>query len=229
MRYKTMIVDDEPFACKVIAEYLSSISDFDLLAEIHSAEDAYLWLERQSIDLIFLDIHLPGISGLELLRKLRQTPAVIFTTAHPEFAVEAFEVEAFDYLLKPIAEHRFLNAMQKARKYLSGTDSERRKEKWINLKEGRRIYRVSKDEIMYLQAYGDYVRVFTRDKTYMVKDRLQSFVARLPIGFQKVHRSFIVNLESISFLEGNFVSINDEMIPVSESYKEQLHRVIRTK
>jgi DNA-binding LytR/AlgR family response regulator len=226
MSYKVLIVDDEPLARRVLAEYLIGQPDFTLCAEKQTAETAFSWLNQHPVDLLFLDINLPGISGLELLRDLKISSLVIFTTAYPEFAVEAFEVEAFDYLLKPISKDRFLASLTKVKKHLSASLSEQQSIRWINLKEGRRTYRVNKNDLLYLQAYGDYVRVYTQEKTYMIKERLQNFARQLPNEFIQVHRSYIINLDAIDFLEGNMVSIRNEAIPVSDSYKEALNKAI---
>lgn len=228
MSYQCLIVDDEPLARKIVREYLDQLSDFSLVAECGDALQAQQILTVDPVDLIFLDINLPGLSGMQLMRLVANPPVVIFTTAYSEYAVEAFEVNAFDYLVKPISLERFLTSVNRVRTLLD----DRHKDKtdvhwWINIKEGRRIYHLHTSEILYLQAYGDYVRVFTREQTIMTKHTLSSIKEQLPVSFIQVHRSFIVNTGVIQFLEGNMLIVRDKKIPVSDSYREELIRFLK--
>lgn len=217
-----MVVDDEPLARQIIKEYLEELPDFNLAGECQDAMEAHQVLAKTHVDLIFLDISMPKLSGMQFMRSLATPPLVIFTTAYSEHAVEAFEVNAFDYLVKPVTFERFLISIQKVRTTLEKSTKEQRENQWINIKEGRRIYHIDTDDIIYLQAYGDYVRIYLKDKTLMPKEKLMVLRDQLPEKFLQVHRSYIVNLSEIKFMEGNTVQVAAFKIPVSESYRSHL-------
>lgn len=221
-----LIIDDEPLARKILVEYLDELPDFHLVAECQDALEAQEILSNRSVDLLFLDIAMPEVSGMQLIKSLKSPPLVIFTTAYSEFAVEAFEVNAFDYLVKPINLDRFLVSINKVRKKLYHSRNSSAEDHWVNIREGRRIYHVNTDDIIYLQAYGDYVRIFLKDQTLMPKEKLMVLREQLPENFLQVHRSYIVNLAEIKFLEGNLLQVATYKIPVSDSYRNHLLEVL---
>ena len=223
MNYQCLIVDDEPLARKIIREYLEQIPDFLTIAECQDALEAQQYLIGQKVDVLLLDIALPRLTGMQFLKSLSNPPLVIFTTAHSEYAVEAFEVNAFDYLVKPITFQRFVNTINKVRSFFTQQSSVVLTGKtWINVKEGKRVYRIKTSDILYLQAYGDYVRIFSREQTLMTKERLSNLKEQLPGFFLQVHRSYIINRQFVKFIEGNQVQVETFKIPVSESYRDQL-------
>lgn len=228
MNVNCLIVDDEPLARKILTEYLDTIPDFVAVASCQDAIEAQTILTGTDIEVIFLDIAMPKLSGMQFLKSLRYPPLVVFTTAYAEYAVEAFEVNAFDYLVKPISFERFLASTQKIRAYLQEKAlTPNSGENFINIKEGRRIYHLNTDEIIYLQAYGDYVRIFTRGQTLMPKEKLMNLKKQLPDSFIQVHRSYIVNRSEIKYLEGNMVQVASNKIPVSDSYRSQLSELLK--
>ena len=223
MPYKCLIVDDEPLARKVIKEYIQNVSGLEVAADLSSGIDAINFLKNNQVDVIFLDINMPKLTGFQLLENIDDPPLVVITTAYPEHAVEAFEVEVFDYLLKPISLDRFLKSCNRVIDQLGNKKNIGTQEiPYIMVKENKRLYKVNTAKIFYVKAFGDYVRIFGSDKTYITKERLQQFAALLPHNFLQVHRSFIVNLNHIQYIEGNLISIQDVKIPVSESYKQKL-------
>ncbi|NNF34190.1 MAG: response regulator transcription factor [Saprospiraceae bacterium] len=223
MAYKCMIVDDEPLARKVIREYLDDVHELSLGHESGSPIEAIEILKRNEIDVLFLDINMPKLDGFQVLNQLKEPPIVIFTTAYSEYAVKAFEVKAFDYLVKPISFERFLQSCNRVVAHLAGNNDEGKDEPdAILIKENKRLYRISPESIYYIKAFGDYIRIFTDTKTYIVKDRLQKFSKELNDRFLKVHRSYVVNLDHIHYLEGNHLVIDDKKIPVSETYRNEL-------
>ena len=180
--------------------------------------------------MIFLDIAMPKVSGMQLMRTLKDAPLVVFTTAYSEYAVEAFEVNAFDYLVKPITFERFIGSVQRVRTFLQKKSEDRQDESgYLNIREGRRVYHICTDDIMYLQAYGDYVRIFCRDQTLMPKEKLSVLKIQLPNNFIQVHRSYIVNRGEIRFLEENILQVASFKIPVSASYKSHLINFLNQK
>jgi len=219
MSYRCIIVDDEPLGRKILARYLGDLTQWELAAEFKDCLDVETYLQSNPIDLILLDINLPKIRGTEFLRGLANPPLVIFTTAYSEYAVEAFELEAFDYLVKPISFQRFHRAIQRVQRHI---EDKSQPIQWLQIKEGKRMYKVDPSTVSAVQAYGDYVRIHTDDKVYITKDRLTQFKALLPPYFLQVHRSWIVNLSKIQYLEGNQISLGKEMVPVSTSYREEL-------
>jgi len=220
MSYTILIVDDEPLARKVLREFVAKMDQEVILLQAEDALKAQKIIADREVDLLFLDINMPLMSGIELVNAISAQPLIIFTTAYAEHAVTAFELEAFDYLVKPISFSRFQKSFNRALEQLVtkiATESS-----WIMIKEGRRIYKVPHSEIRYLQAYGDYVKIFSTNKTYLMKTKLSALLSELPDRFIRCHRSYIVNVDTINYIEGNHVVINDEKIPISESYRQEL-------
>lgn len=216
-----MIVDDEPLARKILREHVAKLPDLKVISECSDAMQVQKYLEEESIDVLYLDINMPTISGIDFIRYVQPLPLVVFTTAYPDFAVEAFELEAFDYLVKPISFERFLKSFQRIRRHLERDEHSETGQR-IKIKEGKRLYHVSTEEIYVVQAYGDYIKIYTREKVYVTKHRLLDFKVLLPDQFLQVHRSYIINLSSVKYLEGNFVMVSDHRVPVSQSYREKL-------
>ncbi len=222
MTYKCLIVDDEPIARKILAEYLSELADLAIVGEFKNAIEVADYLANNVIDILFLDINMPRLSGVQLLKGLKNPPLVIFTTAYSEFAVAAFELEAFDYLVKPISFDRFLKSVNNAKKRLQEGENKTSSTNFFSIKEGKRIYKVALSAIYLVQAYGDYVRLFTKEKTYLTKDKFNNIKEGLPNNFLQVHRSYVINLEYLEFLEGNYVQLQNQQVPVSNTFREGL-------
>jgi DNA-binding LytR/AlgR family response regulator len=221
MTIKCIIVDDEPLARKVIREYLEEIPEMEVKEEFSSALTALKYLREHSVDLIYLDINMPKLTGLQMVDQLEKLPLIIFTTAYAEYAVEAFEVKAFDYLVKPISFERFMKSCNRIIAELKDVKSANTHNS-IVIKENKRYYKIDMSQIFYLKAFGDYVRIFTDEKTYITKERLTTMASTLTSDFMQVHRSFIINLDRVDYLEGNFVMVGGSQIPVSESYRTGL-------
>jgi len=220
MRYTMLIVDDEPLARKVILEFINNMENDAIILEAGDAVTAQKILAESKVDILFLDINMPLMTGLEFAASKAGDALTIFTTAYAEHAVEAFELAAFDYLVKPISYSRFQKSYSRALEHLNSDQPT--ENSWMMIKEGKRIYKVPYSEIYYLKAYGDYVKIFTQQKTYLMKSRLTKLDQQLPENFVRSHRSYIVNIEGISYLEGNHVVIDDKKIPISEGYRGQL-------
>lgn len=217
-----VIIDDEPLAIKVLEKYLGDMPDYRLLKTFTQPLDAATFLRKQSVDLLFLDINMPDLNGLSLLRTLDSPPLTILTTAYPEYGAESYEFDVVDYLLKPISLERFLKALGKA---------ENRRTKapsigdpgTLTVKADRKIYRIPHEDIYYLQAYGDYVRIITAQQNYLPKTTLSELENRLPQpAFFRVHRTYLVNRQHVSYLEGNHLQVGEDQIPVSKAYRESV-------
>ncbi len=221
-KYTCIISDDEPLARKVIQNYIEELQDFEVIGQCKNGVETEALLSKSNVDVLFLDIQMPKLSGIDLLKILQPKPLVIFTTAHPDHAVDAFELDAFDYLVKPISLPRFIKSINKAKLRLEETSSDEVNQAFINVKEGKRIYKVKIDDIYILQAFGDYVRIHTDEKVYITKVTLQELLLSMPDPMLQVHRSYAINLDKIEFIEGNQVSIKAQKIPVSKAYREIL-------
>ena len=224
MKLNCIAVDDEPLALNIIKKYVHEIPGLNFLGSCGDALEGMAFIKKEKVDLIFLDINMPKLSGISFLKSTKNPPMVIFTTAYPEYAIEGFELEAIDYLLKPFSFERFLKAVNKAVDRFQLMESAKEFPKdHIYVKSDKRLYRVLFDEILYLEAYGDYVKVYTTDKMFLTKRKLSTIVKEFPAAhFLQVHRSYVISLKHIKYLEGNHVNIGENKIPVSAGHRESL-------
>lgn len=219
-QYSCVIIDDEPLARKVIKEYIEALEELNLEAEFKDALSFRNAYPDAWPDIIFLDINMPKLSGVEFVKSFEPDTHIVFTTAYHEFALEAFELNATDYLVKPVSFNRFIKTIEKIKSL--DTASMGSDKSWITVKENKRLYKINHQDIYYFQAYGDYVKIICDNKNHITKSKLSDILKLNIHQFIQVHRSYIVNLEKIEFLEGNHISIQGEKIPVSSSYKEEL-------
>lgn len=228
MNLNCIAVDDEPLSLDILENYIRNINKLDLIATCNDAMEALEVLRNHQIDLIFLDINMPGISGFQLLKSLSDPPQIIFTTAYPEFAVRGFEVDAIDYLVKPFPFERFLKAVNKVlnKKELQVNNSKDQEVIW--LKAEKKNNRILINDILYVEAVGDYVKVKTLHGQLIIHETMHGILDRLKdFGFIRVHRSFIISPDKIDFIEGNRVSIKNESIPVGQAYRENLEEKLK--
>jgi len=225
MTYTCMLIDDEPLARRILREYIAQLPGLSVIAECEDALQAQDLLSQNSVDILYLDINMPKLSGIEFIKNVEPLPLVVFTTAYPAYAVEAFEFEAFDYLLKPISFERFIKSFQRIKKQFQSAAGVS-PQTWIKIKEGKRLYKLFADEIYWVQAYGDYIKVHTQEKVYVTKEKLIQFLTLLPQHFIQVHRSYLVNLNHVQYLEGNFLMMEGTHVPVSSSYRDRLLKLL---
>ena len=218
------IIEDEPLAQNVLKNYIQDHPALELVAVCNNALDAQKILPEYNIDLLFLDINLPKLSGISFLKTLPHPLMVIFTTAYPEYAVEGFELDAIDYLLKPFSFERFLKAANKALEKLNQKEApEHSSPSFIFLKADKKVHRVDLEDILYIEAAGDYVKVVTENGQHIVNDTLKNLQDELPsTQFIRVHKSFIIAKNKIKFFEGNYVKVGGADIPIGNSYKEEI-------
>lgn len=217
-----IIVEDEPAAQSILEHNISLCPDLRCCGTFSDAFSAQAYLDINVVDLIFLDINLPEMSGVSFLRSLVRRPLVIFTTAYPQYAVDGFDLEAVDFLLKPFSFERFYKAVNKARERFNNKVVALTPHK-LSVKSGRRIYQIMVDDIRFIETCGDYVTLYCTDKKLVVHGTLKSWEDRLKgANFQKIHRTALVNLSKIDHIEGNQIQIGDHKLPVSEPFKEQL-------
>jgi len=228
MKLRCLIVEDEPPAQEIMKTYAEDCPQLELVGICPDAYAAAEVIRSEEIDLLLLDINLPRLSGLSLMKTLNRPPMVIFTTAYPEYAVEGFETDAVDYLVKPFSFERFLKAVNKAadkkRAMQSGEIPSRKNENsFILLRADKRVFRVSFSEIFYVEATGDYLKVFLEGRTLVIHGTIRNFLDRLPPGdFIRVHKSFIVSVNRIIYIEGNRIRIGEQFIPIGRSYKDMV-------
>ena len=220
---KCLIIDDEPLAQDVIENYLESFSFMRLIAKCDNALIALKWIKKQKIDLIFLDVSMPFISGIDFMRTLRNPPTIILTTAHKEFAVESYELNVLDYLLKPISFERFLKAINK----LNIDTSEIIKPGIIDIKNDSFIYvksekknvKILLKDILFIESLKDYIKIHTIDKTIVTQVPISTIEQRLPDNFLRIHRSFIVAKDKITAYTQHDLEIGKFQIPIGRNYK----------
>jgi DNA-binding LytR/AlgR family response regulator len=236
MKLRSLIVEDEPPAQEVLSGYIRDCGQLELVKICPDALAALDLLRQEPIDLIFLDINLPRLSGLNFLKTLDRSPMVIFTTAYPEYAVEGFESNAVDYLVKPFSFERFLKAVNKAiekSRYLQNQAEAQppgSRQDFILLRADKKLYNVLLSEILYIEATGDYLKVFYADKHLVVHGTIYGFLEKFPRGeFIRVHKSFIISINQINYIEGNQIRIGSTFIPIGRSYKEEVERRLNQK
>lgn len=225
---KCIIVDDNKMARMALKQLVAQVPSLELTAECTDAMEATAQLNAVPVDLLLLDIEMPEMSGLELIKKLgKQRPLIIFTTAKSDYAVEAFELNVVDYLVKPITLPRLKQAVDKAAETLDSNKQEVKVEEqgFVFVKDNGVLKRISIDDILFLEAMGDYVKVHTAQKFHVVHATLKSIEEKLPATkFIRVHRSYIVAINKIDYIQEGTISIGKTSIPVADTHKSNLNR-----
>ncbi len=228
MMIKCIAIDDEPLALKIIEKYVSELPSLELVHTFPDALDAMEFLRKENIDVIFLDINMPKLSGVSFVKSMTKMPHIIFTTAYPEYAVDGFELEAVDYLLKPFSFDRFIKAVKKVEEKIekaSGAPAN-----YLFIKSDKKFYRTDYADILYFEAYGDYVKVYTKQKMLLTKQKLVVLEKELPPShFMQIHRKYIVSTDAIDYLEGNTVKIGNIKLPISNARKELVFNKLNPK
>jgi len=224
-----MIVDDEPIARDILSSYVAKVPGLSLVKTCMNATEAFEGLHQYAVDLIFLDIQMPVITGVEFLRSLRKRPFVIFTTAHADFALEGYALNGVDYLLKPITFERFKLAVQHAMERMNLPSSAPEKEKlpdYTFIRTDSQLVRINYEEVLYIMADRDYCYIYFIDgKKIMVGTSLKELEAMLPDQwFMRIHRSYLINWQKIKLLKKNCIQLHGIEIPVGASYKAALYR-----
>jgi DNA-binding LytR/AlgR family response regulator len=230
---KAIIVDDEPLALEVMETYIQQIPEIQLIKKCENAFEANEVLKSQPIDLMFLDIQMPQLSGIDFLKTLSNPPCVIFTTAYPDYAVEGFDLNAVDYLLKPISLERFLKAVNKVSEKLASKRLEHDSiqhevvEDFFFVKADKKLVKINFEDILYIEGLKDYVIIRQDTGRVITLQTMKSLEDRLPSGkFRRIHRSFIVNVKRITAILGNMVELMEngkvKQLPIGKNYKDEL-------
>lgn len=226
-----LIIDDEPIAHDIIRGYCDVLPNFELKKNCYDALEATQYLSEQDVDLIFLDLNMPKLKGFDFLRTLSSRPKVIVTTAYGEFALEGFELNVVDYLLKPFSFERFLKAVNKAVTF----NKINRVEQKTAVNTGRFFIRGDKkyihvilDELLFVEASGNYTRLFTKNGTTTTREKISDIIALLPPpDFIQVHKSFAVAVKYIKSIEGNQIVIGDKTVPIGKMYRAGINQLLR--
>jgi DNA-binding LytR/AlgR family response regulator len=228
-KMKCVIVDDEPVARKILREFAEQVYFLEVIAQFENAVKTEAFLQENEADILFLDIEMPKLSGLDYLKRAAVKPMVILTTAFPEYALEGYELDIVDYLLKPIAFSRFLKAVQKAKEYaeLRNAATPAPFHNYIFVRSERRIEKIEIRDILYIESTGNYVNIYTENKKIMAYLTLKSLESQLPSHeFIKIHQSFLVGCSKISAIDGNLVIIKDKALPVSRNFRDAVMHLV---
>lgn len=223
MTLTCIIVDDEPIARDILRTYIGQVPYLHLAGECSNAFEAMQLTNRQPVDLIILDINMPRLSGLDMLRTLKKYPAIIITSAYPEYALEGFELSVTDYLLKPFSFPRFVQATEKVlhqQHPAALVNFQPEKDDFLMVKSDKKLTKVFFKNIMYVEAYGNYIFIHCGAERIMSKQTLTQFEEQLPGDkFVRIHKSYVLSMNAIKFFEGNEVSIGDKKLPIGKVYR----------
>ena len=228
---KCIAVDDEPLALEIITDFARKVPFLSLVQTFENAAEAMRFLQDEKVDLVFLDIKMPDINGIQFLKSLKHPPLVIFTTAYGEYALDGFDLDVVDYLLKPIPFDRFLRAATKAQEYMTVSQQKNGDNGHVNdyifIKTEYKIIKINLEDILFIEALKDYTKIYTPYQPVLTLRSLKSFETRLPADkFIRVHRSYLVSLNKINSVEKNTVMIANQSIPISDGYRERFYEVI---
>ena len=230
---KVLIIDDEPLALDILETYIERIPDLELVAKCDNAIDANEIIQKEEIDLVFLDIQMPQMTGIELIKSLPSAPKFVFTTAYTEYAVDGFELNALDYLVKPIAFDRFLKAVNKFKESADGKGTQTNSDDFFFVKADKKLIKIHFNEILYIEGLKDYVIIKKEQGRVIALQTMKSLESKLPSDiFMRVHRSYIVNINKIKAVVGNAIEITEggqaKHIPIGKNYKEDLIAIVES-
>ena len=224
-----IIVDDEPVARNILHEFIEQVPFLELEDKFENAMKAEVFLKNNAVDIIFLDIEMPKISGLQLLQKIDIESMVILTTAFPKYALEGYELDIIDYLLKPVAFNRFLKAVQKAKDYyqMKHMATATSQSSYIFVKSEKRIEKVELNDILYAESLGNYVSIYTESKRIIAYLTMKSLESQLSTDeFIKIHQSYLVNSSKIDAIEGNEIKIGSRSLPISRNCRDMVMKIV---
>lgn len=228
MKLKCLIVDDEHLARKLLEDYLGKMTGVELVGVCKNAMEAMQVIRDKEVDLMFLDIQMPDLTGLDLLRTMKVRPAVIFTTAYSEYALQGYELDVVDYLLKPISFERFVQAVNKASELISlrqKAETKSNETDHLIVKADHKLVRIKLEDILYIEGLREYVSIYTKEKRVITLEAMKNLEDILPANkFLRTHRSYIVSINHAEAMNGNNVEINGKLIPVGKTYRDEVLR-----
>ena len=231
MKISAIIVDDEPLARKGLKDYIAEIAFMELINEFDQPVAAIDFLHDNPVDVVFLDINMPKVNGLELARSLQKPPLIVFTTAYREFATDSYDLGGFDYLVKPITFERFLKTCNRISENIRAKSSDTTlmdgSEDHFFIKEDGTLLKIEINKILFIEGFKDYVKIHLEQQVHLALISLKSVAENLPPdNFIRVHKSYLINKTKVDFIEGNMVSISDHKIPIGKTYREAVIKEI---
>lgn len=216
--FKCVVVDDEPIAREILISYIDKTPNLTLIKSFKNASEVLIFMQENSADIYFLDINMPEISGLSLAKIINKKAKIIFTTAYRDYAVDGFNLQAVDYLLKPIAYDRFLQSLEQVetKKEIEVTHS------FMFVRSDRKMIKVDFDNILYVESLSDYVKIITPDKTIVTRETISNLEEKLNNNFIRIHRSYIVSLNKINSYTNEYIEVLNKALPISRGYKESV-------
>jgi len=223
---RTIVVDDDDLSRSVIEDLIAESSDIELIKSCEDPVEAFRIIKDEHIDLVFLDIEMPKMDGMEMMRSLNPLPQIILVTSHTEYALESYEYDVTDFIQKPITLPRFLKAVEKAKARFEDNRADiSTKDKTIFIKTDSKLVQINTEDILWIEALGNYMRIFTKDDKFTILSTMKDIVSKLPADqFTRVHRSFVIRLDKIKSIEDNYILIKDKQISIGKAYKEELSK-----
>lgn len=231
MKITCLIIEDEPPAMQLLEDYIRKLPMLELKGKFYDGLEALEYLKKNTVDVIFLDINLPALTGLEMAALIPKEQKIIFTTAYAEYALDSFSFHVVDYLLKPVSFKRFLLAIQKLQTYISSPAVKevpaQKQDQLLFLKTGRTVIKIQFSEIVYIEAHKEYLCIHTTQQKHLVYKRMKEMAASLPDSFVRIHNSYIVNLQHVKKMSQQMVEIGGRELPVSAGYKDVFQQHIQ--
>ncbi|OFX84527.1 MAG: hypothetical protein A2W99_02690 [Bacteroidetes bacterium GWF2_33_16] len=239
MNFKCIIIDDEPLSINLVKKHLASFKQFDVVGDFENAIDASVFLQKNTVDLIFLDIQMPEISGIDFIKSLHKVPSIIIISAYKEFAMDGFELDVVDFLLKPVTFNRFFKAINKFLAFsfkaelpennIVRTEIKGHEYADLFVKDTNKTYRINPVDIYYIEGMREYIKIYTNQDNIITKCSLNNFLKRLPEElFIRSHKSYIINRKKVKAFTTSTIEINNKKIPISRSYKLQILNILNS-
>lgn len=231
MKIKCVLIDDEPLATKVLQNYFTNFPDFEIIGTFYNPIEALDFINNNAVDVVFLDIHMPVMTGFELIRLMEYKPKIIITTAFREFAAESYELDVLDYLVKPIPLPRFIKCIHRIEAEINSKGNikieSHRIEPYIFIKVDKKMVKITLDEILFVEGMKEYIKVVTADKTYITHKSLTSLTEELPLDrFMRIHKSYTIALDKVKSIEGNRIQILSHTLPIGRNYSKDVKNKI---
>jgi DNA-binding LytR/AlgR family response regulator len=223
-----LLVDDEEMSRRTLEELIKKIKNWKLIASCSNVIEAREYLHQGNIDVLFLDVEMPEITGIEFLKMLTETPEVVIVSSNEKYALDAFEYEVTDYLLKPVSPERFLKTVNRIESRLASNDENYSTSDSVFVKANNQVVKIMLQDILWVEAYGDYVSIFTDKDRYVIHATMKGIEGKLPGDqFLRVHRSFIIRIDKINAIEDTLIVIGKKLIPIGESFRSELMSRLR--
>jgi two-component system LytT family response regulator len=227
MKIKCVLIDDEPLATKVLLNYFTNFSDFEIIGTFYNPIEALEFINNNTIDVVFLDIHMPVMTGFELIKLIEYKTKIVITTAFREFAAESYELDVLDYLVKPIPLPRFIKCIHKIEAEFNLKNNikveSHRIEPYIFIKVDKKMIKITLDEILFIEGMKEYIKVVTTDKTYITHKSLTSLSEELPLDrFMRIHKSYTIAIDKVKSREGNRIQILSYTLPIGRNYSKEV-------